>query len=106
MADLELYGRFLFGLIFVLTLIVGLAWAAKRFGLMPGAVRLTPGREKRLSIVEVAGIDAKRRMVLVRRDDVEHLILLGGTTETVIERGIRQPENTQAEPATSLPEPS
>jgi len=93
MADLALYGRFLFGLIFVLMLIVGLAWAARRFGLMPGSVRMTPGRNKRLSIVEVAGIDAKRRMVLVRRDDVEHLLLLGATSETVIERAIPAPDD-------------
>lgn len=92
MADLDLYGRFLFGLIFVLALIGGFAWAARKFGLMPGAVKMTAGRNRRLAIVEVAGIDAKRRMVLVRRDDVEHLILLGGTSDTVIERGIVPPD--------------
>ncbi len=102
MVDLDIYARFLFGLIFVLALIGIAAWAAKRFGLIPGAVRMIPGRQKRLSIVEVAGIDAKRRLVLVRRDDVEHLILLGGTNETVVERGIPsahniQPENQPAE---------
>jgi len=94
MVELDTYARFLFGLIFVLALIGIVAWAAKRFGLIPGAVRMTPGRQKRLSIVEVAGIDAKRRLVLVRRDDVEHLILLGGTNETVVERGIATPESS------------
>lgn len=38
-------------------------------------------------------MDGKRRMVLVRRDDTEHLLLLGTATETVIETGITPPEN-------------
>ena len=92
MADLDIYARFIFGLIFVLGLIGAFAWAARRFGLLPGAVRMAVKGNRRLSIVEVAGIDAKRRMVLVRRDDVEHLILLGSDSETVIERGITPPD--------------
>ena len=91
MADLDLYGRFLFGLIFVLGVIGLLAWAGRRFNLIPGAMRITQSREKRLSIVEVAALDAKRRMVLVRRDNVEHLLLLGATSESVIERNISPP---------------
>jgi len=106
MEDLDIYGRFLFGLIFVLALIGIFAWAAKRFGLIPGAMRMTAGSHKRLSIVEVAGIDAKRRLLLVRRDDVEHLILLGGTTETVIERGITPPDSTGEQLSTSQAKPS
>ena len=36
-------------------------------------------------------LDTRRRLVLVRRDDVEHLILLGAASETVIERNIKSP---------------
>ena len=39
-------------------------------------------------------VDGKRRLVLVRRDKVEHLILLGATSELVIENNITPPENS------------
>jgi hypothetical protein len=34
-------------------------------------------------------VDSHRRLVLVRRDDVEHLLLIGGPTDVVVERDIR-----------------
>lgn len=43
---------------------------------------------KRLSVIEATRIDAKRRLVLIRRDDVEHLILIGGPVDLLIETGI------------------
>jgi flagellar protein FliO/FliZ len=84
----DTYFRFLLALVFVLALIGACAWLAKRFGLgnrLP-AVR---GRMARLGIVEIQSLDARRKLVLVRRDDVEHLLLLGPTGETVVETGIR-----------------
>lgn len=59
-------------------------------------------REPRLMILDAAAVDPKRRLVLIRRDDVEHLIMIGGPTDIVIETGIsdRQPEAAlKAEPA-------
>jgi flagellar biogenesis protein FliO len=55
-----------------------------------------PGR--RIEIVEQATIDARRRLVLVRRDDVEHLVMTGGPADVVIETGIRVTRATAAEP--------
>ncbi|MEQ9640493.1 MAG: flagellar biosynthetic protein FliO [Alphaproteobacteria bacterium] len=81
------YLRFLGALIFVLAMIGLLAWLARRGGLMPGAPRRPTGG-RRLAVQEVASLDPKRRLVLVRRDDVEHLLLLGASTELVIETGI------------------
>jgi flagellar protein FliO/FliZ len=81
------YLRFLFALIFVLGLIGGLALLGKRFGF--GNRGPTPrGATKRLGIVETMALDPKRRIVLVRRDDTEHLILIGAAGEQVIESGI------------------
>ena len=45
-------------------------------------------REKRLGVVETAIVDQKR-LVLVRRDDVEHLIIVGGPVDMVVETGIK-----------------
>jgi len=86
--DLGGYFRFLVALVFVLALIVILAMIARRAGFgFPAAATRRDG-EKRLSVVEVAPIDGRRRLVLIRRDDVEHLVMLGPTTETVIETSI------------------
>ena len=89
--DLGDYVRFVFALAFVLGLI-GLATVAlKRFGMLPRVTRRKKGSGKpgkRLGIVEIAPIDAKRRLILVRRDDVEHLIVLGIGSELLIESGI------------------
>src|SRR3954449_4639792 len=46
-------------------------------------------RKTRLAIMDAAPVDSQRRLVLVRRDDVEHLILIGGPTDVVVERDIR-----------------
>ncbi|MBA4783012.1 MAG: FliO/MopB family protein [Rhizobiales bacterium] len=54
------------------------------------------GQRNRLSIVEAATLEGKRRLVLVRRDDVEHLILIGGENDVVVEHNIVR---RQADPA-------
>ena len=83
--DFATYLKFTLALGLVLALFGVAAWAAKRY-LPTVRVGARPGR--RLSVVEVLMLDTRRRLVLVRRDEVEHLILLGATSETVIERGI------------------
>lgn len=45
-------------------------------------------RRARLAVMDAAAIDNQRRLVLVRRDDVEHLILIGGPTDLVVEQNI------------------
>jgi hypothetical protein len=45
-------------------------------------------RGQRLGISEYHELDKTRRLVLVRRDDVEHLVLIGGPQDVVIETGI------------------
>lgn len=97
--DLELYGKFLLALVLVLALIGVLAMIARRIGLAPG-MKPTRGR-RRLAVVEVLALDAKRRLVLVRRDAVEHLLLLGATEDAVVETGI--PALPESAEATTLP---
>jgi len=84
--DLQSYFRFVAALIAVLALIGAVAWAARRFGIT--ARPSTSARGRRLQVLEVAAVDARRRLVLVRRDDVEHLILLGQQADLLVERGI------------------
>ncbi|HSR55266.1 MAG TPA: flagellar biosynthetic protein FliO [Alphaproteobacteria bacterium] len=86
--DYANYVQFILALIFVLALIGLLAWAYRRFVLGQRS-GLGPRGASRLQIIEFRNIDAKRRLVLLKRDDVEHLVLLGPNSETVIESGIR-----------------
>ena len=46
-------------------------------------------RKTRLAVMDATAVDSQRRLVLVRRDDVEHLVLIGGPTDVVVERDIR-----------------
>ena len=92
--DLNLtdYMKFVFAFIFVMALIALAAVIARRFGFgLPSSPRNFARR--RLGIFENLNVDGKRRMVLVRRDDTEHLLLLGTNSELVIENDITPPEN-------------
>lgn len=57
----------------------------------------TPKSEKRLDVVEQETIDGRRRLVLIRRDDVEHLIMTGGPVDVVIETSIGKKPLSKAE---------
>ncbi|MEE8334124.1 MAG: flagellar biosynthetic protein FliO [Alphaproteobacteria bacterium] len=96
--EFSVYIRFLLALIFVLGLIGVIAWAARRFGLMRGSVRPRNG-QRRLEVIETAAVDSKRKMMLVRRDGTEHLLLLGVNGDMVIEHGIKSAEDPASPPA-------
>jgi flagellar protein FliO/FliZ len=83
--EFDTYLRFILVLIFVLGLVFALGWVLKRSGIGGSAV---PGRGKRLGVVETAFLGPKHRLVLVRRDDVEHLVLIGPNSNTLVESGI------------------
>ena len=75
--------RAVFGLAFTLRLIGIAAWAARRYAPQILA-RLNAERgERRLQVVETLVLDPARRLVLVRVDDEERLILLGEGRELI-----------------------
>jgi len=84
--ELHDYIRFVAALAFVLGLMGGLALILKRINL--GAMGINPGAKRRLKIIEILPLDARRKAVLLSRDDAEHLVILGGTSETVVETNI------------------
>lgn len=55
---------------------------------LPLFIKGGKSREPRLMVLDAAAVDPKRRLVLIRRDDVEHLIMIGGPSDIVIETGI------------------
>ena len=82
------YIKFLAALVFVLGLMGGLALILRKIGL--GNVGVTPPELRRLKIIEMLPLDARRKAVLLRRDGVDHLVILGPTGETVVETNITQ----------------
>jgi hypothetical protein len=51
-------------------------------------VKLFQPKHRRLGVVESTSVDGRRRLLLVRRDNVEHLIMTGGPVDVLVEVGI------------------
>lgn len=71
-----------------LILLAAALWLIKRRGGSSPFIRGGRNRQPRLQVLDAAAVDARRRLVLVRRDNVEHLVMIGGPTDIVIESGI------------------
>ena len=86
-SEMPLAARFFIAFLVVLALIGVTAWLVRRFG----ATRLgstARGRQPRLAVIDAATVDGRRRLVLIRRDNVEHLLMIGGPTDLVVEPNI------------------
>jgi hypothetical protein len=108
-SEMPLAARFFIAFLIVLALIGLTAWLVRRFG----SSRLgttARGRQPRLAVIDAATVDGRRRLVLIRRDNIEHLLMIGGPTDVVVEPNIvravaardvaREPTRaTPAEPA-------
>lgn len=96
--EITAYLRVIASLVLVLGLMLGVLWALRRFNI--GGMVARPMARRRLAVVETLALDARRRLVLVRRDGVEHLLMIGGAHELVVESGIAPPAETpvQAKP--------
>jgi flagellar protein FliO/FliZ len=79
---------FLFAFIAVLALIGVAAWLVRRFATNRLGANPNRGRMPRLAVIDAAAVDGRRRLVLVRRDNVEHLLMIGGPTDIVVEPNI------------------
>lgn len=85
-----------FALGIVLVLIVLAVWLLKL--LFSASGNVARGRNRRLSVSDSLAVDQKRQLLIVRRDNVEHLVLIGGPQDVVIETGIAV-EETAAVPS-------
>ncbi|CAN5355341.1 flagellar biosynthetic protein FliO [soil metagenome] len=79
---------FFFAFVVVLALIGLAAWLVRRFGGNRLGGNASRGRMPRLAVIDAAAVDGRRRLVLVRRDNVEHLLMIGGPTDIVVEQNI------------------
>jgi flagellar protein FliO/FliZ len=83
--DLIDIARYLGALMLVLALVGIAALATRRFGL-PGIANA--GASRRLRVVETLMLDARNRAFLLRRDDTEHLVVVGPDGARIVETGI------------------
>lgn len=100
----------------VLALIAGVFWLVRRFAGSRLGSNANRGRLPRLAVIDAAAVDGRRRLVLVRRDNVEHLLMIGGPSDIVIEPNIvratpqrepvapRGPVGAELPPRVPLPE--
>jgi flagellar biogenesis protein FliO len=79
---------FVFAFVAVLALIGVAAWLVRRFAGSRLGANTNRGRMPRLAVIDAAAVDGRRRLVLVRRDNIEHLLMIGGPTDIVVESNI------------------
>lgn len=81
LALLRMFGA----LAIVLGLLAGVLWAVRRFDIrLPGRLGAGGPPDKRLEVVERLTVDPKRSLLLVRRDNVEHLVLMAPEGNVVL----------------------
>src|SRR5437016_4963050 len=101
------YGlRFLFAFIVVLALIALTTWLVRRFGGDRLGAATARGRQPRLAVIDAAAVDGRRRLLLIRRDNVEHLLMIGGPTDVVIEANIMRAAAAPREATPTRPPPA
>jgi hypothetical protein len=76
--------------LFVVAFVALAVWAYKAFAPSGGrGAGFLRARDKRLGVVESQAIEGRRKLLLIRRDDVEHLVMVGGPVDMLIETGIQ-----------------
>lgn len=110
------YLTFILALGIVIVMIVLAVWLIKVVGQATRTVGR--GRNRRLAVVESIAIDQKRQAIIIRRDGAEHLIVIGGPNDLVVESGFeasalttaartqKKPLGTQDKAATETANPS
>jgi hypothetical protein len=85
------YARALLLTLLALALLVVVLVVVKLIRSMTFGTFVAGGRNRktRLAVMDATPVDSQRRLVLIRRDDTEHLLLIGGPTDLVVERDIR-----------------
>jgi flagellar protein FliO/FliZ len=95
--------QFFVAFLVVLGLIAAAAWVVRRFGTGRTGGSAARGRQPRLGVVDHASVDSRRRLLIIRRDNVEHLVMVGGPTDVVVETNIVRGASTARD--ASFPRP-
>jgi len=101
--------KFVIAFVAVIGLIALTAWLVRRFGASRLGGNAARGRQPRLAVIDAAPVDGRRRLVLIRRDNIEHLLMIGGPSDVVVEANIVRAATRETgrgpsvEPARTLP---
>ncbi len=101
--------KFFIAFAVVFALIGVTAWLIRRFGSGALSGSGARGRAPRLAVIEAGAVDGRRKLVLIRRDNTEHLLMIGGPTDIVVEANIVRGQNardtasSRTSPAETLP---
>src|SRR5271166_7080991 len=106
MFDTSFALKALFTFIVVFAAVALIVWLVRRLGGQRLASGASRGRQPRLAVIDQATVDSRRRLVLIRRDDIEHLLMIGGPTDVVIEPHIVRAAGTPREAAAARPLPA
>ena len=105
-SEMPLAVKFFVAFAVVLVLIGLTAWLVRRFG--SNRLGSARGRQPRLAVIDAAAVDGRRRLVLIRRDNIEHLLMIGGPTDLVVEpnivRAVGAREVAREQPGRMTPE--
>jgi hypothetical protein len=85
--DLPTPVNFVIAFVVVLLLIGAATWLVRRLG-TGRTDAASRGRLPRLAVVDAAAVDGRRKLVIIRRDNVEHLLMIGGPSDVVVETNI------------------
>lgn len=84
-------GRYLIAFVAIFALLALLALVLRRVTgarMKLGGQGSARSRQPRLGIVDVYDLDRQRQLLLLRRDNVEHLVMIGGPNDVVVESNI------------------
>jgi hypothetical protein len=105
--EMPLAAKFFIAFAVVLALIGLTAWLVRRFGANRLGGAGARGRQPRLAVIDAATVDGRRRLVLIRRDNIEHLLMIGGPTDLVVEpnivRAVGARDTTREQGRTEMP---
>jgi hypothetical protein len=91
-----IFWTFILAVLAALSVAVAAFVRAYRNGSAGSALFFKPRGDRRLEVIEHANVDGRRKLVLIRRDNVEHLVMIGGPVDVVVETGISyQPEQVE-----------
>src|SRR5579864_1390978 len=104
---MELFGgmsdavKFLLVFVLILAILIPLLW--RRFSVGPLSPSAPRNRQPRLAVIDTTQVDVRRRLVLIKRDNVEHLLMIGGPTDIVVEANISRAVATPRDVALARP---
>jgi flagellar biogenesis protein FliO len=103
--EMPLAARFFIGVLITIALIGLAVWLIRRIRTTRLATNVERDRQSRLGIIEANSLDKYRRLILIRRDNIEHLLLIGDPADQVIEPNIVRVPTTRRAPTENAAHP-